>query len=210
MIKLTRLPNPTGALFHNTYKVSGTLTYQEVSAFEIGLRDCFGQDSESVKALMLTTVEDASPTDLTDDDIRALQAERDDLKRKYENVSLYAEQMDEELGAQKEAARLFEVQANLERQACLNANQEWATEQRKHVETQKELDRVTGALHLEQKAHDETKQTLGRSAMKCGDLIRAVREYADKHAKFGTACHEGHVIAEDLFEILRTTVLDNE
>ncbi len=203
MIKFTRLPNPTGALFHNTYKVSGTLTYQEVSAFEIGLRDCFGQDSEPVKALMLTTVEDAGPTDLTDDDINELQRRCDILETAANATTLEVNRL---LEANKNA---WEA-AGLERQACLNANQEWATEQRKHVETQKELDRVTGALHLEQKAHDETKQTLGRSAMKFGDLIQAVREYADKHAKFGTACHEGHVIAEDLFEILRTTVLDNE
>lgn len=203
MIKLTRLPNPTGALFHNTYKVSGTLTYQEVSAFEIGLRDCFGKDSEPVKALMLTTVEDAGPTDLTDEDINELQRRCDILETAANTTTLEVSRL---LESNKHA---WEA-AGLERQACINANQEWAAEQRKHAETQKELDRVTGALHLEQKSHDDTKQTLGRSAMKFGDLIRAVREYADKHAKFGTACHEGHVIAEDLFEILRTTVLDNE
>jgi hypothetical protein len=244
MIKLTRLPNPSEALFLHTYKVSGTVTYFELAAFEKGIQNCFGFDSSEAESFRNIEITDASPTDLTDDDIRALQAERDDLKSKYRNLVTHAGAANEQVEVLEsklsemtgcrnaavneknelqrrheiletaanattlEVNRLLESNkhaweaAGLERQACINANQEWAAEQRKHAETQKELDRVTGALHLEQKSHDETKQTLGRSAMKFGDLILAVREYADKHAKFGTA--------EDLVEILRTTVLDNE
>lgn len=191
MIKLTRLPNPTGALFHNTYKVSGTLTYQEVSAFKIGLRDCFGKDSEPVKVLMLTPVEDAGPTDLTDDDINELQRRCDILETAANATTLEVNRL---LESNKHA---WEA-AGLERQACLNANQEWATEQRKHAETQKELDRVTGALHLEQKAHDATKELLHLTTRRLGSLRDAIRRYANGRDNLGET-----KLADDLNEILQ-------
>lgn len=142
MIKLTRLPNPTKAMLDQQFSVSGTVGYLDMQAIETGYELFFGEGSREYDNI-LKAVNNACEGK-PEAELKYTQADLD---------ALYAQ-------VEKEKER-----ADANHKACLQANAEWAS-------AQKEVERLHGALNLEQKAHDKTK----------ADLSEAV-EYSDEIAE---------------------------